>query len=223
MNEIFFITHIFLVIIFLLAALKLGKEYLITLLVLQVILANIFIIKQIDLFTKTVTATDVFIVGSIFCQNLIQEFYSKKDAIKAIYISFFMMIFFLVMAKLHLLYTPALTDTTQKSFETLLVKSPRIILSSIFVFFLSQRLDVFLFSFLKKLFKDKKLSLRLFVSSTVTQLFDTILFSFLALYGIVYSILNIILFSFSIKVITIFVSSLFLTATKKIIKQEKHG
>ena len=50
MNEILFFSHIALVILFLLLALRLGKNYLFTLCILGSVLANLFVIKQIDLF-----------------------------------------------------------------------------------------------------------------------------------------------------------------------------
>jgi len=219
MNEILFLAHILLVILFLLVALRLGKNYLLVFAAIQALIANLFVIKQIDLFTKTVTTTDVFIIGAIFSQNLLQEYFGKNIAIKTIKISFFSMLFFLVMSKIHLLYSPSPLDTTQGSFQKILENSPRIVISSICVFFITQRLDVYFFGFLKKIFNQKFLPLRMGISSIVVQLIDTVLFSFLALFGIVDHIFDIMLFSFIIKSLVIIFSAPFMKLSKYFMKK----
>ncbi len=220
MNELFFFLHIIVVIVSVFVALRLGKNYLFTLVILQAVLANLFVIKQIDLFTRTVTATDVFIVGTILSQNLLQEYFGKKEAVKAINVTFFSLIIFLVMSKMHLFYIPSQFDTTHDAFQKLLFNAPRIVISSIAAFFIVQRLDVKIFTFFNKVFKGKKLSLRIFASNIISQFLDTLLFSFLALFGIVESLSNVVVFSFLIKVITIALASPFMGLTKKIVKVE---
>ncbi|NGX56606.1 MAG: hypothetical protein K1060chlam5_00849 [Candidatus Anoxychlamydiales bacterium] len=221
MNEMFFLLHVFSVIFFVFIALKINKNYLIALIIIQTLIANLFVIKQITLFGKIVTCTDVFIVGIILSQNILQEYYGKEEAKKTIYISFFSLIFFLIMSKIHLFYIPNILDTTNNAFEVILKNSPRIIIASIFVFFLVQRIDIFIFGFIKNAFKGKFLPLRMFLSNTLSQFIDTVLFSFIGLYGIVSNILDVMLFSFLIKVIVITIASSFMSITKKIIKKEK--
>ena len=186
--------------------------------VLQAVIANLFVIKQINLFSKILTCTDVFIIGAVFAQNLLQEYFGRKEAIKAIKVTFFSLVFFLVMSKVHLFYSPSSSDTTNESFKNILSSSPRIFLASIFTFFLTQRIDVIFFSKLKKIFDGKKIALRLFLSAVFIQILDTLLFSFLGLYGIVDKIFDIMIFSFLIKLLVILTSSIFLSFSKKIIK-----
>ena len=219
MNEYLFIFHVFLIVVFLLLALRLGENYLLAFVSLLAILANLFVIKQIDLFSKTVTCSDAYIVGAVLGQNLLQEYFSKKASLKAIKITFFSMIFFLVMAKVHLLYNPSIFDNTQDSFQAILKQSPRIILSSITVFFIASRFDVIFFGFLKKIFKDKFLVFRMGFSAILTQLLDTTLFTFLALFKEAKSILDIILFSFIIKCIIILIAVPFMKLSKTLIKK----
>lgn len=222
MNESIFIIHILIVVSFLLFALRLGKNYLLILVAIQAILANLFVIKQIDLFSKVVTSTDVFIVGSYLGTNILQEYFGKKEANKAIKISFFSMIFFLIMSKIHLIYVPSKFDITNESFQNILSNSPRIIISSIFVFFLTQRLDVIFFDFLKKIFKDKFFTMRIFISSMAAQLIDTILFTFFALSGLVESIFNVIILSFLIKSLVILFAAPFTKLSKYVVKNIRY-
>ena len=219
MNEILFASHILIIVLFLLIALRLGKNHLLGLVALLAILANLFVIKQIDLFTKVVTSTDAYIVGAVLGQNLLQEYFGKKTSLKAIKITFFSMIFFLIMAKVHLLYIPSIFDNTQTAFQNILTHSPRIIISSITVFFIATRFDILFFGFLKKIFKDKHLVFRMTISSILTQLLDTILFTYLALFGSAKSILDIIVFSFIIKSLVIFIAAPFMKFSKTVFKK----
>ncbi|MFA6119122.1 MAG: queuosine precursor transporter [Parachlamydiales bacterium] len=218
MNEFIFIIHILLVVIFLLLALRLGKNYLLALVCLQAIIANLFVVKQIDLFSRIVTPTDVFIIGTFLGENLLQEYFGKEEANKAIKISFFSMIFFLVMSKIQILYQPSAFDTMHSSFKNILSNSPRIIVSSILVFFFVQKFDLIFFGFLKKIFNEKHFVFRLTISALLMQLLDTVLFTFLALKGIASSLFDIILFSFIIKATVILLTTPFMRFSKKMVK-----
>ena len=98
---------------------------------------------------------------------------------------------------------------------------PRIALASIFVYFLVQRIDCWFYGFLRKKFNNKFFIARNICSVFSTQFLDTVLFSFLGLYAIAGSILNIIAMSFTIKIVVIFVSTPFLSLSKKISKKYK--
>ena len=80
MNELLFFIHVFLVVSFVMGALRLGKAALIALSAVQAVLANLFVVKQIDLFGFSITCSDVFAVGGILSINLIQEFFGKEAA-----------------------------------------------------------------------------------------------------------------------------------------------
>ena len=73
MNEILFFSHLFIVTLFVLIFLKLGKEAVIASVAIQAILANLFVIKQISWFGFEITCSDVFSIGSIFSLNLLRE------------------------------------------------------------------------------------------------------------------------------------------------------
>ncbi len=220
MNELLFFSHIGIMLLFLRITLFGKKQALVTFICMNALFANLFVVKQISLFTLSVTASDVFVVGAILGANLLQEFYGKKEAKKAIYLSFFFLFMFFVFSKIHLAYAPSKEDQTHFAFSTLFSMTPRIIFSSILVFFLVQRIDVVFFSFLQKVFQQKNLGLRLFLSLTVSQFLDTLLFTYTALYGYVASFFHIVGFSFLVKMGVIALSSLFLSFYKKWIPEK---
>ncbi len=215
MNELLFLFHILLMLCFLSLSFLGKKPALMAFVCMNALFANLFVIKQISLFSLSVTASDVFVIGAILANNLIQEFYGKKEAKKALYLSFFFLLIFFVFSQVHLAYTPSEKDQTQEAFTTLFSMTPRILFSSIFVFFFVQRWDLLFFSFLQRIFSEKWLGLRLLLSLTVSQFLDTFLFTFIALYGYVTSFLEVVGFSFLIKMGVIAISSCFIALFKK--------
>jgi uncharacterized integral membrane protein (TIGR00697 family) len=210
MNELIFLAHILLVIGSVVIILqKSGCLGLSVFVVLQAILANLFVLKQMTLFGFDVTCSDVFAIGGILSLNLIQEFYGVESAKKIIWISFACMVFFTVMTQIHLSYIPSSSDQTQLAFTQIFSATPRIISASIAVFFVVQQIDVRVFSKLQTFFKGSKLPLRIALSLFLSQTIDTVLFSFLGLYGLVSTLLDIILVSLFVKFITILASTPF--------------
>lgn len=213
MNELLFLTHILLVVGFVLISLRLGKGALIALIAIQGILANVFVVKQMSLFGFAVTCSDVFAIGAILSLNLLQEYFGKESARQAITVSFLSLLFFACMAQVHLLYAPTSFDATQSAFQTIFSSTPRIVFASIAVFYLVQQIDLRLFSLLKG-----KFPLRVAISLLASQLLDTVLFSFLGLYGLVEALFDVILVSFLIKCLIIAASAPFVVFSKKLVK-----
>lgn len=217
MNELLFFLHALFVLFFLLIALRLGKEALLSFFVLEAVIANLFVTKEICCFGMTITCTDVFAIGSLFTLNLLQELYGKSFAKKGTYIASFLLLFFILMSQIHLRYFPSSFDTKQNAFDAILSTSPRIIVSSLIVLFLSQRLDIQIYSWLKKWKGEKHFLLRFGTSALISQFFDTLLFSFLALYGTLHSLFDIIVMSYLVKVIIIFTMSPFTLLCKRLV------
>jgi uncharacterized integral membrane protein (TIGR00697 family) len=214
-NELVFLLHIFVVIGFVLGALRLGKSALIAFIALQGVLANLFVVKQMELFGFAVTCSDVFAIGGILSLNLLQEYFGKEAAKQAVKISVVTLLFFAFMSQIHLFYSPAVFDTTQEAFRAIFSQSLRIVFASLGTFYLVQQFDVRFFSVLKG-----KFPVRVAISLVCSQLLDTVLFSFLGLYGLVESVFDIILVSFLIKCLIIAVSSPFVVFSKRFVKHE---
>ncbi len=203
---------------FLFVALRLGSVGLTVLICLQTVFANIFVVKQIDLFGLPVTCSDVYIVGSLLGLNLLQEFYSKEAAKRALRISFFSALFFIAMVEMHLLYVPNGVDTTQFAFLRIFSSTPRIVFASIAVFFLVQQIDMRIFGWLQKKANGRHLPLRMGLSLFFSQTIDTILFSYAGLYGLVASVIAVIVVSLPIKFLSIVCSAPFTALCRKFVK-----
>jgi uncharacterized integral membrane protein (TIGR00697 family) len=206
MNEYIFLIHILTILIFTVASLRLGLTAIGTWVCIQALCANIFVLKQVELFGFQVTCSDVFAVGSILSLNLIQEYYSSSDAQKIIRHCFYFLLFFAVISQIHLAYTPSFYDTTQKAYQTLLASTPRLLFASLLTFFVTQKVDLYLFKKIKAYLPTYGFAFRTFFSLMLSQLIDTVLFTFIGLYGSIHSLFDMIFLSFLIKafIITVF-------------------
>lgn len=220
-NELLFISQIIIVCLSTLSFAILGKEALSGFVGLLFVMANIFVIKQIDLFGWTVTSADIFIIGISFSINLLQEFWSKSTAQKATWISFTLSIFYLVIGTCIIMYSPACIDDSHAHLAFIMQNTSRIVIASFISYLITQFIDIQLYGYLKAQTAGKYFAARNYFSLCLSQLIDTILFSFLGLWGIVANISDIIILSYSIKILTIFCMSPFLIFSKKIIQKYK--
>ena len=203
MNELIFLFHSLFVAFAALGAAYLAREALATFVAITFVLANLFVIKQITLFGLNVTAADSYMVGSVLALNLLNEYFGQKSARKALWIAFAVGVLVMLLAQMHLLYLPNIFDTSQEHFVAIFAATPRIIAASLFSYFVSQRFENYLYTFLKHRFNGKYLVARNYISMSCSQLLDTVLFSVLGLYGIVASVSDIMIVSYSVKLLAI--------------------
>jgi queuosine precursor transporter len=206
-NELLLILHSTVIGIATLIALRLGVEALVTLICTYCLLANFFVIKQISLFGFNATAADAFTIGATLGFNFLQEYYGRAITRRTIGINFFILLLYVLMSQMHLWYLPSSFDTSQLHFAVLLENTPRIVIASFVVYCMTQTIDYYLYGFLKRRWSTRFLIVRNYISIMLSQLFDTVAFSYLGLYGIVDSIGHIILVSYTIKIIAILLST----------------
>lgn len=215
MNEIFFLIHIIVLIFFLLLSYRIGKGALACFFAISNVFANFFVTKQISLFHMDITATDAYTVCGILSLNIIQEYFGKKTASNIIYASTVMLLYFFIAGQIHLAYIPNAFDQTQHAFKEILSSTPRIVLSSIGIAFLSQRIDLIFFSLLKRKFTTLSFLQRSSVSFIISQSIDTVLFTYLAIGHLIKNRGDVILFSMIIKVLSFGIGILMISLCKK--------
>lgn len=216
MNLILILFHIFAIVAATLLFLRLGKEALIAWSAFLIVIANLFVHKQITLFGLDITCSDAIAVGYLLTTNLIQEFFGKTLAKKSITIALVISSAFMLFSWVQLLYRPSVHDTTHLHFSIILAPVTRITIASMISFFIVQYLDLTFFNFLKKKTASKLLTLRLFLSSFFSHALDTLLFSFLALYGTVESIGAIIAFSLVVKMAVVVFATPFMALSRRV-------
>jgi uncharacterized integral membrane protein (TIGR00697 family) len=221
-NEALFLVHILFVLGLVFGALRAGLAALVGLTVVQVVIANIFVSKQIMLFGLSVTAADVFIVGAVVGINLLQEYYGALAARGAVWATLWASTGFVILSRIHLAYVPHLADVSQRHFQALFSHTPRIVIASIVATFVAQYFERWLYSLLQKRWADRALSLRTTVSLAIGQLLDTGLFSFLGLYGIVASVGDIMIMSLAVKGVVIALMGPLSALARFVVRNDEH-
>jgi uncharacterized integral membrane protein (TIGR00697 family) len=221
-NELLFVIHSALISIVTLIALHLGAHALVTLVCTYCLLANFFVIKQITLFGFNATSADVFTIGATLGFNFLQEYYGRAITRHTIIINFFILLVYVCMSQIHLGYCPNAFDITHGHFNALLANTPRIVIASFVVYCMTQTIDYYLYGLLKHYWSVRFLVMRNYASMMLSQLFDTVAFSFLGLYGIIDHIGEIIVISYSIKIVAILLSTPFIALSRSIAKPAEH-
>ena len=215
-NEALFILQTLVSLSFALFAFRMGRKWLIAFVAVNVVLMNVFVMKQMDLFGLAATGGNVLYASVFLCTDVLSEHYGKKDAFKAVQIGFFASIVFVVMTQFMLKYVPNDWDFAQGAFETLFTLSPRIVAASMATYLVSQNLDIYLFDKIKEKTDGKMLWLRNNGSTFVSQFVDSAMFTLLAFYGVpgLEQIWSIILFTWIIKIIVAAIDTPFIYLSK---------
>jgi uncharacterized integral membrane protein (TIGR00697 family) len=148
------------------------------------LLANIQVTKTIEMVGLVMTLGNTM-YGTIFlASDLLNEKYGEKEAKKAVWFGFFALIASTIIMQMALVFEPQESDFAQPSLETIFGMMPRLALGSLTAYFVSQFLDVKIYTLLKKLCpKPNQLWIRNNGSTGVSQLVDTLIFCTIAFAG----------------------------------------
>jgi len=195
-----------------------GRKGLFAWVAMSIILANIQVMKTIQIF-GLVTAEGNIVYSSIFfVSDILNEVYGKNEARKAVYVGFFVLVMTTVIMQVTLMFIPDSSDTMAPHLAAIFGFMPRIALASLAAYICSQMYDVWMYAFMKKYHGRKLLWLRSNVSVIFSQLIDNTLFTIIAFYGI-FSwdiILQIYVTSLILKIIVSFVDTPFLYLARNI-------
>ena len=148
-----------------------------------VILANIQVMKTIQVF-GLVTALGNVIYASLFLvTDILNENHSRKDAQKAVWIGFFVLISTTILMQITLNFIPDATDQLSEHITALFSFLPRIAFASLVAYIISQSHDVWFYDKLKRKDKTKRLWLRNNLSTIFSQLIDNTIFTLIAFIG----------------------------------------
>lgn len=214
MNELLLIfSVIFIFSATLIAYWLFGKAGLLVVSAAASILANIEANILIVGFGMEQTLGNVLFAVTFLITDILSECEGKRDAQLAVWLGVFASTFFLVLNQSWLAYTPSVNDTSMPHVQAFFGSTPRLLLSSLTVYALSQVFDVWLFhkwwAFTEKRTGNRRsfLWLRNTGSTLVSQIANTLLFTLFAFAG-VYDTPTLISIFLSSYVIFIFTSLL---------------
>lgn len=183
MNEILFILEI--VIVFSACVFmykKFGHNGLYTWVSVVTILANLQVSKTISLFGMDVTLGNVLFASTFLATDIISEKYGEEASKKAINNSMIMLVIYVIVTQVTIAYIPLEGDLVSKAMKELFALSPRVCASSMIMYYLANRADIYLYGKLKK--KETKMWIRNNASTIICNCLENFGFTFLAFYGI---------------------------------------
>ena len=162
-----------------------GKTGLYIWIPLAVIIANIQVVKTVELFGLTATLGNIVYATSFLATDILSENYGKNEARKAVFIGFFSLILMTLLMNLALYFEPHASDFAQESLVTIFGLMPRIALASLAAYGVAQLHDVWAYNFWKMKKPGKKyLWLRNNMSTMVSQAMDSVIFTGIAFWGV---------------------------------------
>ena len=149
-----------------------------------VIIANIQVVKTVQLFGLTSSLGNIVYATSFLATDILSENYGKKEAGRAVGIGFLSLLSLTVFMNLALLFKPASVDFAQQSMLTLYSLLPRIALASFVAYGVSQFHDVWAYALMKKRRPEGRwIWLRNNASTMVSQAIDSLIFVTIAFAG----------------------------------------
>ncbi|MDT4036521.1 queuosine precursor transporter [Staphylococcus hominis] len=176
----FFVTFIVMVLMYR----CFGKQGLIAWVAIGTIIANIQVIKTVDIFGISATLGNIMFASIYLATDILNDIYGRKVAKRAVWLGFSSTLVMIIVMQMSLHFIPAPEDISQKALSTIFDLVPRIALGSIIAYIIGQHVDVFIFSMIKKVFQsDKTFIIRAYGSTVLSSIIDTALFVTIAFIG----------------------------------------
>lgn len=190
MNELLLIASLVVAFGAVLLAYRLfGKGGLFAMTAFCTVAANIEVTILVRAFGMDQTLGNVLFAASFLITDILSENESKKDANRAANLGIFFTVLFMLVSQGWLLFSPAPQDAAMPSIRAIFSGTPRILISSLLVYAITQKFDVWLYhkwwDFTEKRFGNTRrfLWLRNNGSTMISQLLNTVLFTFAAFAG----------------------------------------
>ena len=151
-----------------------------------VIVANIQVVKYVELLGMTATLGNIVYASSFLVTDILSENHGKQAARRAVLIGFVAVIATVGLMNLALLFDPGAADTAQPHLVAIFTLLPRITGASLVAYLLSQFHDVWAYHFWMRILPGRKsIWIRNNASTLVSQFLDSVVFSVLAFVGTV--------------------------------------
>lgn len=188
------------------------------------ITANIEVLILVEAFGMEQTLGNVLFASNFLVTDILSELHGKEEANKAVNIGIAASIAFIFISQSWFLYTPATNDWASGSIYAIFSNTPRLMLASFLVYAICQKFDVWAYhkwwAFTQKKFGDKErfLWLRNNGSTLVSQLLNTVLYTFGAFLGTyeLETLFSICLSSYIIFIVTSLADTPFVYLSKKL-------
>ncbi|MFT5691940.1 MAG: putative integral membrane protein (TIGR00697 family) [Oceanicoccus sp.] len=196
-----------------------GRQGLYASIVISLLLANLQGPKLTEIFGFQ-TSMGVILYSSIyFATDLLSERYGQREANRAVMIGFVVSIMIIIMTSISIMYLPSTNPKTasfakdvHEATETLFNFTPRFVIGSLLAYFISQRVDVWIFHYIKEKTQGRHLWLRNNGSTLISQAIDTIIYGVVVWWGVVdfVTAMNLAMAKYALKVVIALLDTPFL-------------
>lgn len=161
-----------------------GKSGLYAWVAIGTIIANIQVLKTVDIFTISATLGNVMFASIYLATDILNDIYGRKVAKKAVWLGFSSTFIMIIVMQVSLAFQPSEVDMAQDAMKAIFDVVPRIAFASITAYIIGQHIDVLVFNMIKKVFRsDRTFFIRAYGSTTLSSIVDTALFVMIAFYG----------------------------------------
>ncbi len=161
-----------------------GKAGLYAWVAIGTIIANIQVLKTVDIFMISATLGNIMFASIYLATDVLNDIYGRKVAKRAVWLGFSSTLVMIIVMQISLAFQPSDADMAQNALKSIFDVVPRIAFASIIAYIIGQHIDVFVFNVIKRIFKsDRTFFIRAYGSTTLSSIFDTALFVFIAFYG----------------------------------------
>lgn len=181
-----------------------GREALLIWVPIAAITANIQVVKAIEVFGLDATLGNVVYATSFLVTDILSENYGKAAARRAVWYGFVSLVALVVLMNLALLFEPSDADFAHEHLAAIFTVLPRVTIASFAAFAVSQLHDIWAYDFWRRVLPGRRrIWVRNNLSTIVSQLFDSIIFTVAAFAGIfeVKVLLEIIVSTYLLKVL----------------------
>ena len=199
----------------------LGKVGLIVWVAIATVMVNIEVLKCVTMFGLAMTLGNVLYGSTFLATDILSEQYGGKTARKAVLIGVACSVISTVIFQISLMFVPNEYDFASGAMKTIFALAPRICISSLLCYYLSNTIDTYLYDFIRRSTGEKALWLRNNGSTLISQAIDSILFTLLAFGGMMPTsvLIELALSTYIAKVMVAIFDTPFMYMAKKIDKK----
>ena len=149
---------------------------------LAVIIGNIQVLKTVDFFysPEPVALGTVLFASTFLCTDILSEHFGREKARKNVLIGFAGFLFMTIIMLITIGFKPSANDWVQDSLANVFTPMSRFFIASMIAYLASQYFDVWIYSAIKNITKNRYLWFRNNISTILSSLVDNTIFSLLA-------------------------------------------
>lgn len=161
-----------------------GQQGLMIWVAMGTIIANIQVLKTVDIFTISATLGNVMFASIYLATDILNDIYGRKVAKRAVWMGFSSALIMIILMQISLAFYPSRADVSQEALSAIFDLVPRIAFASVVAYLIGQYVDVMIFNCIKRMFSsDRTFFIRAYGSTMLSSIIDTGIFVVIAFLG----------------------------------------